>query len=100
MTSSSLSRRLCLVAAGLFAFAAIDALAGEKPATLKDTYRDYFKVGTAISRSITLGRGFRRSPEQVAADIALVKAQFNQVVAENEMKWQSLHPRLGKDGYD
>ena len=34
------------------------------------------------------------------ADVALVKAQFNQVVAENEMKWGSLHPRPGKEGYD
>ena len=97
---SRLSRRLCLLTAGLSAVAALDALADEKPATLKDAYKDHFKVGTAISRSITSGRGFRRTPEQVAADIALVKAQFNQVVAENEMKWGSLHPRAGKDGYD
>jgi endo-1,4-beta-xylanase len=100
MTSPTLSRHLCLLAAGLFAFASLDASADEKPATLKDAYKDYFKVGTAISRSITSGRGFRRTPEQVAADIALVKAQFNQVVAENEMKWGLLHPRAGKDGYD
>ncbi len=100
MTSPTLSRRLFLFTAGLFAFTALDASADEKPATLKDAYKDYFNVGTAINRSITSGRGFRRSPEQVAADIALVKAQFNHVVAENEMKWASLHPRPGKDGYD
>lgn len=99
MTSPTLSRRFCLLTAGLLAFA-LDASADEKPTTLKDAYKDYFKVGTAISRSITSGRGFRRTPEQVAADIALVKAQFNHVVAENEMKWGSLHPRAGKDGYD
>ena len=97
---SRFSRHLCLLTTGLFAFAALDASADEKPVTLKDTYKDYFKVGTAISRSITSGRGFRRTAEQVAADIALVKAQFNQVVAENEMKWGSLHPRAEKDGYD
>ena len=100
MTLPTLSRRFCLLSAGLFSVAALDASADEKPATLKDAYKDYFKVGTAVSRSITSGRGFRRTPEQVAADIALVKAQFNQVVAENEMKWGSLHPRAGKDGYD
>lgn len=100
MTSPTLSRRLCLLTAGLFAFAALDASADEKPVTLKDAYKDHFKVGTAISRSITSGRGFRRTPEQVAADIALVKAQFNQIVPENEMKWASLHPRSGEDGYD
>ena len=32
--------------------------------------------------------------------MALVKAQFNHVVAENEMKWESLHPRRGQDGYE
>ncbi len=100
MNSPKLSHRLCLLTASLFAFAALDASADEKPATLKDAYKDQFKIGTAISRAITSGRGFRRTPEQVAADIALVKAQFNQVVPENEMKWGSLHPRAGKDGYD
>ena len=68
--------------------------------TLKDAFKDHFFVGTAVNRAVTTGRGFRRSPEQVNADIALVKAQFNQLVAENEMKWASLHPRPGADGYD
>src|SRR4051794_21666473 len=54
--------------------------APETAAPLKDAFKDYFKVGTAISRSITTAQGFRRSPEQVAADIALVKEQFNQIV--------------------
>ena len=60
---SRLSGPLCLLTAGLFAFAALDAWADEKPATLKDAYKDYFKIGTAISRSITSRRGFRRTPE-------------------------------------
>ncbi|MBI5686251.1 MAG: endo-1,4-beta-xylanase [Verrucomicrobia bacterium] len=68
--------------------------------TLRDAFKDHFLVGTAINRAVTTGRGFRRSSEQVNTDIALVKAQFNQVVAENEMKWDSLHPRPGADGYD
>ena len=73
---------------------------GEEKATLKDAYQPHFKIGTAINHGVATGQGFRRSPEQVAADVALVKAQFNQVVAENEMKWGSLHPRTGKEGYD
>src|SRR5215213_9179634 len=91
---------LRLLTPGLFALAAINASAEESPATLKGAFKEHFKIGTAISRSITSGRGFRRTPEQVSVDIALVKAQFNQVVPENEMKWESLHPRAGKDGYD
>ena len=76
------------------------AQAADAPVALKDAFKDHFLVGTAVNRAVTTGRGFRRSPEQVNADIALVKAQFNQLVAENEMKWASLHPRPGADGYD
>lgn len=100
MTSTTSSRSLRLFAASLFALTAFEASAQESAPTLKDAFKEHFKIGTAINRSITSGRGFRRSPEQVAADIALVKAQFNHVVAENEMKWGLLHPRSGKDGYD
>lgn len=100
MTSQNLSRRLCLLTAGLFALASLSASAQEEPTPLKDAFKEQFKIGTAISRSITSGRGFRRTPEQVDTDIALVKKQFNHVVAENEMKWASLHPQPGKNGYD
>jgi endo-1,4-beta-xylanase len=76
------------------------ACAEESAVTLKDAYKEHFKIGTAINRAVATGQGWRRSEKQVKADVALVKAQFNHVVAENEMKWMSLHPRPGKDGYD
>ncbi len=64
--------------------------------TLKDAYKDHFYVGTAINRTIATGTSFRfRTQEQVNRDIALVKEQFNQIVAENEMKWAPIHPRSG-----
>jgi endo-1,4-beta-xylanase len=70
-------------------------------AFLKDVFKNRFYVGTAINRSIATGTGgFRRSPEQVAKDIAQVKEQFNQIVPENEMKWERIHPKEGADGYD
>ena len=68
--------------------------------TLQDAYKDHFYVGTAINRSVATGTGFRRSSEQVNKDVALVKEQFNQIVAENDMKWALIHPRPGPDGYD
>jgi endo-1,4-beta-xylanase len=69
--------------------------------TLKDAYKDHFQVGTAINRSIATGTVFRRrTQEQLNKDIALVKDQFNQIVAENDMKWMHIHPREGADGYD
>jgi endo-1,4-beta-xylanase len=94
------NRRLRLMVAMLLAPVLI-ARAADAPATLKEAFKDHFKVGTAINRSITTGSaGFRRSAEQVSRDIALVKEQFNQIVPENELKWMSVHPRPGKDGYD
>src|SRR5580765_5565283 len=77
------------------------AEASEKPVTLKDTFKEHFLVGTAVNRSmVTGGAGFRRSAEQNAKDIALVKEQFNQIVPENDLKWQLIHPREGTNGFD
>ncbi len=67
---------------------------------LKDVFKDDFRIGVAVNRSITTGRTARRSEENVARDVALVKHHFNHVVAENEMKWQLIHPRPGADGFD
>ena len=67
---------------------------------LKDVFKEDFLIGVAVNRSVTTGQAFRRSAEDVASDVALVKQQFNQIVAENEMKWQLIHPRAGADGYD
>ena len=77
------------------------AQAAERPITLKDTFKDHFLVGTALNRSMVMGRaGFRRSPEQTAKDITLLEEQFNQITAENDMKWALIHPREGTDGHD
>lgn len=74
--------------------------AADAPVTLKDAFKNHFRVGTAINRGITMGGGFRRSAELAAKDVALVKEQFNQISPENELKWQPIHPRAGADGYD
>ena len=67
---------------------------------LKDFFKDDFQIGVAVNRSITTGQAGRRSAEDVASDLASVKFHFNQVVAENDMKWQLIHPRAGADGFD
>jgi endo-1,4-beta-xylanase len=67
---------------------------------LKDVFKDRFLVGTAVNRSMVTGTTFRRSAEQSAKDLALIKEQFNQISPENDLKWQLVHPREGKDGYD
>ena len=73
----------------------------EDSVALKDAFKEHFLVGTAVNRSmVSSGPAFRRTPEQTAGDVALVKEQFNQITAENDMKWALIHPREGKDGYD
>ena len=67
---------------------------------LKDHFKDSFRIGVAVNRSITNGQISRRTQEQVAMDVALTKRHFNHVVAENDMKWQLIHPRPGADGFD
>jgi endo-1,4-beta-xylanase len=77
------------------------AEAADKPVSLKGAFKDHFLVGTAVNRSmVTGGAAFRRSAEQNAKDIALIKDQFNQISPENDLKWQLIHPREGVDGYD
>jgi endo-1,4-beta-xylanase len=84
--------------------AAPTARCADKP-TLKDAYKDHFYVGVAINRTIALSAAVRadnvnRNMEQVSKDIALTKEQFNQIVPENDLKWEFVHPREGADGYD
>ena len=77
-----------------------DGRAADIP-SLKDVFRDHFLVGGAVNRSIVTGTSsLRRSGDLVSRDIALVQSQFNQITAENDMKWQLIHPREGADGYD
>lgn len=72
---------------------------------LKDVYKEDFFIGVAINRTVATGTAVRadnvnRAMEQVRHDTKLVKEQFNQVVAENDLKWALIHPRKGSEGYD
>ena len=73
--------------------------------TLKDAYKNDFYVGVAINRTIATGDpvqadNVNRSWDEVRKDIAVVKAQFNQISPENDLKWALIHPQAGADGYD
>jgi endo-1,4-beta-xylanase len=90
----------CLLSAALVTVG-VSAGAADQPASLKESFKKHFLVGTAVNRTMVMGgAGFRRSAEQSAKDIALVKEQFNQISPENDLKWQLVHPREGKDGFD
>ncbi len=55
---------------------------------LKDVYKKYFLIGGAYNRNVVTGR------DPNAAEIAI--KHFNTATSENDMKWQSVHPRLGQ----
>jgi endo-1,4-beta-xylanase len=67
------------------------AKSAESP-TLKDAYKNCFMIGVALNQ--------RQFTEQDTNGAALVKRQFNSISPENVMKWESIHPRPGRDGYD
>lgn len=89
------------IAASLILLIAPAAGAAEPATALKEAFKDHFPVGTAVSRSlVTGGVDFRRNAEQNTQDLAVLKRHFNQITAENDMKWQLIHPREGAGGYD
>jgi endo-1,4-beta-xylanase len=72
---------------------------------LKDAYKDHFRIGAAINRTIATGTAVQannvnRNMEQVEKDIALTKQQFDHIAPENDLKWEMIHPREGADGYN
>jgi len=62
------------------------------PPSLKDVFKADFMLGVALNQ--------RQFTEEDTNGAALVKRQFNAVSPENVMKWESIHPRPGPDGYD
>jgi endo-1,4-beta-xylanase len=85
--------RLALIAGlGAAALAGLtSAPAATAPTTLKSAFHDCFLVGAALN--------LRQFTEQDTNGAALVKLQFNSVSPENALKWASIHPRPGPDGY-
>jgi endo-1,4-beta-xylanase len=100
---SNLSSRISWFVAVLLAVGAT-AWSAATP-TLKDAYKGHFYIGAAINRTIATGTAVQadnvnRTLEEVKADAALVLAQYNQIVNENDLKWVMIQPNPGPDGYD
>ncbi|HEY6226724.1 MAG TPA: endo-1,4-beta-xylanase [Verrucomicrobiae bacterium] len=90
-----------LILAAALLVAALTARSADAPVALKNAFKDSFLIGAAVNRSMVMGgAGFRRSAEQNAKDISLLKEQFNQISPENDLKWQLVHPREGVEGFD
>ena len=57
---------------------------------LKEVFDGRYRIGTALN-----GWQINGKPEK---EVELVKRQYNAITAENDMKWERIHP--GKDRYD
>lgn len=58
--------------------------------TLKDTFKSDFMIGAALNR--------RQFSEEDKQGLEIIKAQFNTITPENQLKWQLIHPL--PDKYD
>jgi endo-1,4-beta-xylanase len=78
-------RSVAIAAAALAAL----SLCAQAQTTLKDAYKNFFYIGTAVSQA--------QFNEQDARGNPIIAAQFNTISPENVLKWESVHPRV--DGY-
>lgn len=76
-----------LISAGSHTQAVAQASTGTSSASLRDVFKDAFRVGAALNEN--------QFTERDARGAALVKAQYNTISPENVLKWESVHPQLG-----
>jgi endo-1,4-beta-xylanase len=60
--------------------------------SLKDAFEDSFLIGTAVSRAI--------ATEVDEDSIQVLDTHFNSITAENDMKWEVIHPEPGRYDFD
>ncbi|MBN1420204.1 MAG: endo-1,4-beta-xylanase [Planctomycetes bacterium] len=66
----------------------VSCMAGEDVPPLKDVFEDDFLIGGALNRFVVTGR------DRKAA--ALAVKHFNTATAENDLKWQNIHPWIDR----
>lgn len=71
---------------------AMATVAGAQTPTLKDVFKNDFRIGAAINPSVASGNNARTA--------SLVKAQFNSITPDNVLKWERVHPRPGVYNFD
>ena len=81
-------KKMMILAVGAIMATSVWAQKSPSQPTLKDVLGKYFLVGAAVDRNLPAG-------EDPQAE-TLVKAQFNQVVAENCMKGELIHPEVNR----
>lgn len=81
-------KKMMILAVGAIMATSVWAQKSPSQPALKDVLGKYFLVGAAVDRNLPAG-------EDPQAE-TLVKAQFNQVVAENCMKGELIHPEVNR----
>lgn len=81
-------KKMMILAVGAIMATSVWAQKSPRQPALKDVLGKYFLVGAAVDRNLPAG-------EDPQAE-TLVKAQFNQVVAENCMKGELIHPEVNR----
>jgi len=75
----------------LLALVGVASQAADLPA-IKDAFSNDFPVGVAVNQ--------RQFMERDRKGVAIIDSQFNSISPENVLKWESVHPRPGTNGYD
>ncbi len=60
--------------------------------TLKETFKNYFYIGTALNNFQVMGKDPKATQ--------LVEKQFNSISPENLLKWGSVNPQPGKFNFE
>lgn len=79
--------KLALVVVSAFYFVDLNAQTVATPSSLKDAYKETFKLGCSVNNAVVSGRD--------AVSQKLVIQHFNTITAENEMKAEVLNPKPG-----
>ena len=62
----------------------VPCMAEQDVPTLKDVFKNHFLIGGALNGRVVTGRDSRAA--------AIVEKHFNTATAENDLKWQRIHP--------
>lgn len=70
---------------------ALAGIVGAQP-TLKDAYKNAFRIGTALNTA--------QFSEEDKRALPIIKAQFNTITPENILKWMYVHPEANRYSFD
>ena len=85
---NSKSSRSSLVALCVLGIVVCAGSAAAQQQTLKDVFKNDFKIGAALNR--------RQILEEDTRGAAIVSAHFNSITPENVLKWALVHPEPGR----